>query len=111
MGVQAGAVVTHTDRAPWRARRRASRSEFLNGEDRAAPARVFPNPSPHRPPRRSFLPPTARRRVRAILYMLGMVVFGGLLAIFEFLVYPIVKLLDPTLFTYHRCELGSPTPR
>ncbi len=43
--------------------------------------------------------------------MLGMVVFGGLLAIFEFLMYPIVKLLDPTLFTYHRCELGSPTPR
>ena len=46
--------------------------------------------------------PSPPRRLRAVAYMLLMLVASFVLTIMEVLAYPIVKLRDPVLFTYHQ---------
>ena len=40
-----------------------------------------------------------------LLYMILMMVSAFFLSALEILVWPIVKLVDPVLYTYHRCDL------
>ncbi len=60
-------------------------------------------PLSRQPTNNSCFPPIVSRcRLRAGFYMLTMVLTASLLAIFEVLVYPIVRFVDPVLNTYHR---------
>lgn len=44
-----------------------------------------------------------RRRLRAAAYALSMVVAAAGLTVVELLLYPVVRVYDPTLAVFHRC--------